>query len=131
MNLQKIKEDLDFLKGREVVLYGSLVTGEFREGSDIDVAVITRVTDRKRNVELLRSLMGKARPVYDIKIFELLSLRLKASVMSSYLALWGEEPEISEYFYRYRKEWDDQKHRIAGGYFSSYKEKIAAMRANR
>lgn len=115
------------MRDYEVVVYGSHVTGDCREGSDIDVAVITRVKGRSENVELLKSFMGEARPVYDIRIFELLPLKLKASLMGDYVMLFGEEPEVSEYFYYYRKMWDDQKHRIMGGYHSSYKEKIAAM----
>ncbi len=131
MNLEKIKKDLGFLRGYEAVIYGSHVTGDCREGSDIDVAVITRVKGRDENVELLKSFIGKARPVYDIRIFELLPLKLKASLMGDYLTLFGEEPEVSEYFYYYRKLWDDQKHRILDGYHSSYTEKNAAMKSGK
>lgn len=131
MNMEEIKKDLIFLKEYEVILFGSFVSGEFRTGSDIDVAVITRGKDNDRNLELLKSFIGKAKPVYDIRIFELLPLKLKASAMGCYSVLYGDELEISEYFYEYRKLWDDQKHRIMGGYFESYKEKIAAMKAGR
>lgn len=131
MNLERIKKDLEFLKNYAVILYGSYVSGEFREGSDIDVAIITRIKDDDKNIQLLKSFIGKARPLYDIRIFELFSLKLKASVMSCYSVLYGDELEISEYFYEYRKLWDDQKHRIMEGYFGSYKEKIAAMKAGR
>ncbi len=34
---------------------------------------------------------------------------------------------ISEYFYHYRKLWDDCKHRVAAGQFESYKEQVAAI----
>lgn len=129
MNLENIKKELGFLRDYEAVIYGSHVTGDCRVGSDIDVVVITRVKDRSENVELLKSFIGKARPIYDIRIFELLPLKLKASVMSDYVTLFGEDPEVSEYFYYYRKQWEDQKRRIIGGYHSSYKEKIAAMKS--
>ncbi|MCZ7394534.1 MAG: nucleotidyltransferase domain-containing protein [Candidatus Methanoperedens sp.] len=131
MNMGEIKNDLKLLKDYEVILFGSFVSGEFREGSDIDVAVITRSKDNDRNLELLKSFMGKARPIYDIRIFELLPLKLKASAVGCYSVLYGDELEISEYFYEFRKQWDDQKHRIMGGYFGSYREKIAAMKAGR
>lgn len=131
MNLEKIREDLKFLKDCETILYGSYVTRESREGSDIDVAVITRIRDRGKNIELLNSFIGKTKPVYDIRIFELLPLKLKASAMGDYLVLYGDELEISEYFYHYRKQWEDQKHRIIGGYHKSYKDKIAAMKSRK
>ena len=41
-SLKKIREDLKPLSEFEVVPFGSYVTGAFREGSDIDVAVIAR-----------------------------------------------------------------------------------------
>ena len=129
MNLKKIKKDLKFLKDYEAILYGSCVSGEFRAGSDIDVAVITRIKDRNRNLEILKSFIGRAKPIYDIRIFELLPIKLKASIMSNYSVLFGNKLEISEYFYYYRKLWDDVKYRIIGGYFKSYKEKIAAMKS--
>ncbi|MEM2097010.1 MAG: nucleotidyltransferase domain-containing protein [Methanothrix sp.] len=124
ITLEEIRRYLHFLKDHEVVAYGSYVTGEFREGSDTDVAVITRSRDTERNLDLLRSLIGMARPLYYIRIFERLPLRVKASVMSDYVVVYGDELEISEYFYTYRKLWDDQKQRILGGYFESWKESI-------
>ncbi len=79
----------------------------------------------------MKSFIGKTKPIYDIRIFELLTLKLKASVMSDYLVIYGDELEISEYFYYYRKLWNDQKHRILGGYYKSYNEKIAAIKSGR
>jgi len=131
MKLEKIREELGFLRDFEVIVYGSRVTGEFREGSDVDVAVITRIKDHDKNLELLKGFIGKGKPVYEIRIFELLPLKLKAAAMSDYLVLYGEGPEISEYFYYYWKQWDDQKHRVLDGYHKSYKEKIAAMKSGR
>ncbi|MCX8207851.1 MAG: hypothetical protein N3G75_08490 [Methanothrix sp.] len=39
-----------------------------------------------------------ARPLYDIRIFEILPLRVKASVMSDYVVVYGDALDISEYF---------------------------------
>lgn len=130
MNMEKIKEDLMFLKDYEVVLYGSHVSGGFRPDSDIDVAVITRIKDSDKNLELLKGFIGKTKPTYDIRVFELLPLKLKASALEDYRVLYGDELEISEYFYQYRKLWSDQKHRILGGYYKSYKEKIEAIKSS-
>lgn len=128
LDLERIRRDLEFLKGYEVILYGSYAAHEFREGSDIDVAVITRKRDKNENLGLLKSFIGRARAVYDIRIFELLPLKLQASAISSYIVLFGSELEISEYFYHYRKLWADCRHRIIENQFRSYKEKIEAMR---
>ncbi|MEM2934503.1 MAG: nucleotidyltransferase domain-containing protein [Halobacteria archaeon] len=128
MNLEWIKRDLEFLREYEVILYGSIVTQEFQERSDIDVAVITRNRDRTENIELLKSFLGKARGIYDIRIFELLPLKIQASAIASYKVLFGSELEIAEYLYRYRKLWQDCRHRILENQFKSYREKIEAMR---
>ncbi|HIE30980.1 MAG TPA: hypothetical protein EYP67_01170 [Methanosarcinales archaeon] len=42
---QEIKGDLAFLRGYDAVIFGSYVTGDFRDGSGIDVALITRIKD--------------------------------------------------------------------------------------
>ena len=125
-SLKKIKDDLKPLSEFEVVLFGSYVTGEFREGSDIDVAVITRKRDFKENVQILRDLLGRVRPIYDIRIFELLPLNVKASVIENYVVIFGDELEISEYFYYWRKFCEDFRRRQY--YCKSYKEKIKAVR---
>ncbi|AAB91231.1 MULTISPECIES: nucleotidyltransferase domain-containing protein [Archaeoglobus] len=124
LSLEQIRKDLREFSRYEAVIYGSYVTGEYREGSDIDVAVITRVKDRKRNFEIQKELW-KAKPIYDVRVFELLPLKVKASVMENYIVLFGDELEISEYFYHWRKMWEDVRHRIS--YHSSYREKMEAI----
>ena len=49
-SLEEIKEDLKAISDFEAVIFGSYVTGEYRKGSDIDVAVITRTKDVRKNV---------------------------------------------------------------------------------
>lgn len=128
MNLKQIEEDLAFLRDYDVVVFGSYVTGYFREGSDIDIALITKVKDYGKNLDIFKHLLGRAPAVYDIRIFELLSLRIKASVMDDYTILYGRLPDISEYFYHYRKLWDDCKQRVESGYFENYRELVDAIR---
>lgn len=124
LSLDEIREDLMELSRFEAVIYGSYVTGEYREGSDIDIAIITRAKEREKNFEIQKELW-KAKPIYDVRVFELLPLKVKASVMENYIVLFGDELEISEYFYHWRKMWEDVKHRIS--YHSSYIEKMEAI----
>ncbi len=125
LSLDKIRDDLKELSDYEVVIFGSYVTGEFREGSDVDVAVITRVRDEKENFSIQKRIAAKVRPIYDVRVFELLPLKVKASVFSNYIVLFGDELEISEYLYFWRKMWEDVKHRIS--YHRSYREKLEAI----
>ncbi len=127
-SLDEIKADLFFLKNYEVVVFGSYADKKADKRSDIDIAVITRENDRNRCMEIWSDLLGKAQGVYDIKIFELLPLRIKASVFKKYEVVFGNRNDISEYFYGFRKLWNDMKHRIEENRFRSMEEKVAALK---
>jgi len=114
----KVKADLEFLHDpvwREqilgVLLYGSQATGEAGPRSDIDLCIVApRAADRS---SLWRKFISHLRDSrYDVRIFELLPLFLKAAVMEQGVVVYCEdEPELYEYIYPFRREWEDQKHR--------------------
>jgi predicted nucleotidyltransferase len=129
--LQGIKNDLSFVKDYGVVVFGSYAAKKTDKRSDIDVAVITGEANRERCIDIWRELMGKAPDIYDIKIFELLPLRIKASVIQRYEVVYGNRHDISEYFYNFRKLWNDMKHRIEENRFRSIREKVMALKRDR
>lgn len=129
--LQDIKNDLSFVKDYKVVVFGSYANKKSDKRSDIDIAVITGEESRERCIDIWRELMGKAPDVYDIKVFELLPLRIKASVIQRYEVVFGNRHDISEYFYNFRKLWNDTKHRIEENRFRSMKEKLMALKSGR
>jgi len=103
----------------EVIMYGSQVEGGSRPSSDVDIAVITRKVSREENVNLPLK--------YDIRVFELYPIYIQISIIENYKVVLGDPLEISEYFYRYRKKWDDCKHRILSNQFLSYKERLSLI----
>lgn len=119
-DIKEIKNDLSLLKDDEVVLFGSYASGKADIRSDIDIAIITREKDRKKA-------LGKAPDNYDIKIFELLPLHIKASLFKNYKVVFGNRLDISEYFYEFRKLWNDMKYRFEENQFKSGKDKIMAL----
>jgi len=120
-----IKERLKFLKKKyDVVAYGSYVEGGMRPNSDIDIAVISHEIKKEQNVKLQEDLLGKFPLKYDIRIFELLPIFIQISIIENYNVIFGDLLEISEYFYFFRKKWDDCKHRILSNQFSSYHERL-------
>ncbi|MDO9097707.1 MAG: nucleotidyltransferase domain-containing protein [Candidatus Methanoperedens sp.] len=129
--LQDIKNDLSFVKDYKVVVFGSYAAKKSDKRSDIDIAVITGEENREKCIDIWRELMGKAPGVYDIKVFELLPLRIKASVIQRYEVVFGNRHDISEYFYNFRKLWNDTKHRIEENRFSSIREKFMALKSGR
>jgi predicted nucleotidyltransferase len=129
MNLSKIKEDLHFLEDKyEVVVYGSYVEGTMRPSSDIDIAVISHETEKENNIDILKDLLGKFSIKYDIRIFELLPIHIKISIIKKHQVIFGDPLEISEYFYSFRKKWDDCKNRILSNQFSSYSERLSLIK---
>ncbi len=126
-NILEIKKDLSIFKDYEVVLFGSYASGKADIRSDIDIAIITREKDRKKGMELWKKVLGKAPENYDIKIFELIPLPIKASLFQNYKVVFGDRLDISEYFYEFRKLWNDMKYRFKENQFKSTKEKIIAL----
>lgn len=120
--IEKIREDLILFSDFEVVVFGSLIEGGFRPRSDIDIAFITRTKSRKENLEFLEQCYTKNRAPYDLHIYELMPLIAQASLWNNYEVVFGDPPEISEYFYEQRKIWDDNKHRIFENQYESVQE---------
>ena len=123
--LKNIKEKLKFFEEKyDAVIYGSYVEGGMRPSSDIDVAVLSYKTEKDENIKLHEELLGKFPLKYDIRIFELLPIYIQISIIKNYIVIFGDLLEISEYFYFFRKKWDDCKHRILSNQFSSYQERL-------
>jgi len=128
IELEEIKDNFEILAEKhEVIIYGSHVEGGSRPSSDVDIAVITRKVSREENVKIQEELLGILPLKYDIRVFELYPIYIQISVIENYKVVFGDPLEISEYFYQYRKKWDDCKHRILSNQFLSYKERLSLI----
>ena len=125
-SLEKIRAELAQLQRREAVVYGSFCSG-LTARSDIDVAVITRATSPAAQRRIWSSLLGTAPSRYDLKVFELLPLEVKMGVIRNYRVIFGNRLEVSEYFYHFRKLWEDSAHRYYENQFSDFREKQRAL----
>lgn len=125
---KKIKRDLMELKGNfDTILFGSFLEDAMRPDSDIDIGIITYNSNQNFNIEVQKELLGKFPLIYDIRVFELFPIHIKIQIINSYEVIFGDILEISEYFYQYRKKWDDVKHRILENQFSSFQERLDLM----
>ena len=114
---RRMKEDFGFLSDSPaapvlgVLLYGSVVTEEYNERSDIDLCVVAPAAEDK--VAFSRWILAKVRDErYDVRLFELMPLHLKMEVVEHGEVLYSRDIyELYEYFYATRKLWEDQKHR--------------------
>lgn len=111
--VEKAKKDIGFLQGDAlgVLLYGSWATGEGHEKSDIDICIVAPAVEDK--TALLMSAIAEIRDDrYDIRIFELLPIYLKMAVIEEGVPLFARDVgDLYEYFYPFRRIWEDQKHR--------------------
>lgn len=102
-----------------ILLFGSYATGEKTEASDIDICIVKPQNDMVLR-EINRMLGGK----YDIKVFESLPLYMQMEVINRHLTVYGNEIEISEYFYKFRRLWNDAAFRVNSNRFTSVGERM-------
>jgi len=111
-----IKTDFSFLFGKKevlaVLLYGSVVKGEETSRSDIDVCIVA--PGSKKN-ELLKEIYRKLdvfSKKYDVRIFEELPLHIQIQIIQNHEIIYSKDIyEMYEYFYNFRKLWEDQASR--------------------
>ncbi|MEA1999474.1 MAG: DNA polymerase subunit beta [Euryarchaeota archaeon] len=110
---RRVKKDfeplLDDVLG--VLLYGSLAAGVDSERSDIDISIVApSICDKSGFSRRVLSNVRDAR--YDVRVFELMPLYLKAEVVEKGEIIYTKNIfKLYEYFYYFRKIWEDQKHR--------------------
>jgi predicted nucleotidyltransferase len=111
--LARAKRDFLFLQDRVlgIMLFGSWALGEANERSDIDLCIIAPEVEDKAS--LWREAISEPRNSrYDVRIFELLPLYMKMAVIEEGVVVYSRDVlDLHEYFYPFRREWGDQKHR--------------------
>jgi predicted nucleotidyltransferase len=122
--IEKLKEDFEEFKDRVfgILLYGSYAKDEYTKRSDIDICLVG--VDKDTYMEILGKLGNK----YDIKIFEELPLYIQIDIIKNHKVIFGDELELSEYFYKFRKIWRDMEKRIRENQFKSVREKVMLRR---
>jgi predicted nucleotidyltransferase len=111
MDEEKIVKDFEFLKDdvEAIILFGSYTRNEQTSRSDIDVCVVCG--NKKEKIEKVwdKILESGITEKYDVKIFELLPLKMKISVIKEGKVLYAKnEIELSYYFRFFRKLWEDE-----------------------
>ena len=127
ISTEKIKAELAGFKKYNLVIYGSYIGKNFNSRSDIDIALITTNPNPAKNKKIWLNLMGKVPEKYDFKVFELLPLDIKASLINNYIVIYGDSLGLSEYFYHFRKLWKDCQKRYSENLFSTIQEKLKAL----
>jgi len=109
--ISEIKKHVEPLKKHAlaILLYGSCAKGEATNRGDIDICIVAPSANRE---DLYRDVLKLSRDRYDIRVFEDMPLFLKAEVIKNHKILYAKDVlDLYEYLYRFRKIWEDQKHR--------------------
>lgn len=111
--IEQIQQDFSELRNQfEILWHGSRVNGSSRPESDYDIAIITRNRNYNENLQKQIDILKYYRKEYDVRIFELLPIHIQMSIIFNNRIIFGDELELSEYFYQFRKIWRDCNHRI-------------------
>ena len=102
-----------------ILLFGSRARLEDVERSDIDICIVRPVSD-----EVLTGIERTFGGKYDIKVFENLPLYIQIEIIRDHRTLHGDEIQLSEYFYRFRRLWADMALRVEYNRFSSIEERM-------
>ena len=126
MMLSDLKKGFEFIRDEVegVLLFGSAAKGEQTTRSDIDIALV-----RPKNKRVLLKVFERLGGKYDVRIFEDLPLYIKMAIIKNHQIIFGNEVELSYYFYRFRKEWKDMEYRVLSNQFKSVREMIKQRRA--
>lgn len=116
--INQIKKDFGFLKSKirrneidSVLLYGSYAKNEQTKRSDIDICVVApKVKDVKKQAKLIGTIWQNINAnKYDVRQFEALPLYIKIDIIKNHKVIFSKDiPELSYYFYFFRKLWMDQ-----------------------
>ncbi len=123
-----IEKDFSFIFNKKevlaVLLYGSVVKEEQTPRSDIDVCIVAPASENKAELlkEVYRNIDVFSKK-YDVRIFEELPLYIKIQIIQNHEVIYAKDIyEMHEYFYYFRKLWEDQASRQ-----HVTKEELAAM----
>lgn len=117
---EKYRVDFEFLEEDEdilaILLFGSGVSDRLHPENDLDFCVVApKIRERGEMRRVLKKIYenidvtGKR---YDVWLFKELALYMKIQVIEGHKVVFCRDlPELYEYFYFYRKIWEDQRHR--------------------
>jgi hypothetical protein len=95
-----------------ILLYGSHIYDQQTNRSDIDICIVAPGENPFDLLSYIWEHVNTHVKNYDVRIFSELPLYIKINVIKDGVLIYSPDKyELYEYFYLYRKIWDDQKHR--------------------
>ena len=114
--LDQIYNDFSFvIKEKDILgilLYGSYSKRQNVNRSDIDICIVAPNEDLHQLLSFVLQNINVSAKKYDFRIFNELPLYIKIHIIEDGLLIYSSNKlDLYEFFFIYRKLWDDQKHR--------------------
>ena len=95
-----------------ILLYGSYSKRQNVNRSDIDICIVAPNEDLHQLLSFVLQNINVSAKKYDVRIFNELPLYIKIHIIEDGLLIYSSNKlDLYEFFFIYRKLWDDQKHR--------------------
>jgi len=95
-----------------IFLYGSYSKNKNSNRSDIDICIVAPNEDPHELLSFILQNINVDVNKYDIRLFNELPLYIKIHIIEEGILIYSHnELDLYEFFYIYRKLWEDQKHR--------------------
>jgi len=95
-----------------ILLYGSYSKSQNTNRSDIDICIVAPNEDIHQLISFILQNINVDANKYDIRLFNELPLYIKIHIIEDGILIYSSnELDLYEFFYIYRKLWEDQKHR--------------------
>ena len=114
--LNQIREDFSsIIKTKNItgiLIYGSYSKKQEINRSDIDICIVAPEIDPIELLDFIARNVNLISKKYDIRLFSELPLYMKIQVIEDGILIFSPNKfDLYEFFYKYRKLWNDQKHR--------------------
>ena len=95
-----------------ILLYGSYSKSKNINRSDIDICIVAPNEDLHQLLSFVLQNINVSAKKYDIRIFKELPLYIKIHIIEDGLLIYSSNKlDLYEFFFIYRKLWNDQKYR--------------------
>jgi len=114
--LEQIYNDFSYVIQKKdilgILLYGSYSKSKNTNRSDIDICIVAPSEEVQQLLSFVLQNINVNANKYDIRIFNELPLYIKIHIIEDGLLIYSPNKlDLYEFFFIYRKLWDDQKHR--------------------
>lgn len=95
-----------------ILLFGSYAIDMQTNRSDVDICIVAPQENSEEILSQIFQIINVNQKKYDVRLFQELPLYIKIRVIKNGVLIYTPNKyDLYEFFYFYRKLWDDQKHR--------------------